>query len=76
MLIFLLCRFYIILFYICIHFLFFLITLKPNNFCFKHSCFVCVYGFSIYIYIFISAVKRLIVINRIQNKSFCLDLCV
>ncbi len=25
---------------------------------------------------FISAVKRLITINRIQNKSFCLHICV
>ncbi len=31
----------------------------------------------IYIYIYISAVKRLIVINRIQNKSFSLyNICV
>ncbi len=31
----------------------------------------------IYIYIYISAVKWLIVINRIQNKSFCLhNICV
>ncbi len=30
-----------------------------------------------YIYIYISAVKRLIAINRIQNKSFCLlNICV
>ncbi len=28
------------------------------------------------IYIYISSVKRLIVINRIQNKSFYLDMCV
>ncbi len=26
----------------------------------------------VYIYVYISAVKRLIMINRIQNKSFCL----
>ncbi len=31
----------------------------------------------IYIYIYISAVKQLIAINHIQNKSFCLhNMCV
>ncbi len=41
-------------------------------------CFEFNLGFNLFlfyyilIYIYISAVKRLIVINRIQNKSFCL----
>ncbi len=35
---------------------------------------VCIY---VYIYIYISAVKQFIVINRIQNKGFCLhNICV